>query len=904
MRTRRLLLAVTMTGTVLATGVGVAVNAAQPKPCGGRVQDAGNGWQAIHPNWTTGSTQVVQVASVPYAPDRMFATNGQEVMQTDDAGCTWHTLMSPTGGSLDLLPPIVQSTIPPQVGSLLTLPSTAEVVGIAAPSSATSSARVYVAWNDKFSVGLTKPHITAIGVGGVREATGLPRFGSIGPLEITATANVPTTAFAVIDPQFNGPGGVYSTTDGGNSWQQRDASATSATLRDIRADPAVPNYVYARGSGGLMRSTDGGLTFGVERSADDVNSYDVAQGQGGSQLVVGHANRKSFDRSNGIGWNEIAAPVLARYVAMQPILDTVAVSDGDNMWLESNGNVAKALDITPRVGPPVQIQITAPLATGFAIVGTHSDSVLRLVVDLNFNILVGNGRPIELLPHVPRQFPSTLTPSTSSLSLPAGGSQDVTYRLLLPRTPSPVDLMFLVDTTASTENTINGLKQDLAGIVNDISSTGLNAQFGVADFKDYSSNIDNLGDGEAGDYAYRLDRRIGPADKSLRDALNELHARGGGDPPESDLTALYQSTTGAGQHYPGRSTYIRYLSPGESAGYRPEALKLAVLATDEKFHQEKSYLTPTWDKTVAALRAYHVHPIGLAVESVTDKGVKQGFHSLGVEQRLGRDSGSIAPAGGVDCNGDLVPDVPAGGPFVCKVPVTIKPGVTIGNIQIKKTQVLPVNLGPAITRAAETLPDMRAVALQFPGVPASVMHVVSPVAFPQVNLRNDNALNFTVRYSCPRVHKKHVYRTHVNAAAGVRVVASSAAKLECGAIPIVRHNPLPPAAVAAPVAAAAAAPAAPGQPIPNTNPNPNPGLNANVGFASQEEEQRQLAFAGADQLGEEDTTVEYQMSRLGSSSSGDGSSEPWFLGGAAVLLTGAAGFAARSRFAAAWHQNK
>jgi hypothetical protein len=107
----------------------------------------------------------------------------------------------------------------------------------------------------------------------------------------------------------------------------------------------------------------------------------------------------------------------------------------------------------------------------------------------------------------------------------------------------------------------------------------------------------------------------------------------------------------------------------------------------------------------------------------------------------------------------------------------------------------------------------------------------------------------------------------------------------------------------APVAAAAA-PGAPGQPIPNTNPNPNPGLNANVGFASQEEEQRQLAFAGADQLGEEDPTVEMQMSRLSSSSNGDGSDGPWFLGGAAVLLTGAAGFAARSRFAAAWHQNK
>jgi hypothetical protein len=89
--------------------------------------------------------------------------------------------------------------------------------------------------------------------------------------------------------------------------------------------------------------------------------------------------------------------------------------------------------------------------------------------------------------------------------------------------------------------------------------------------------------------------------------------------------------------------------------------------------------------------------------------------------------------------------------------------------------------------------------------------------------------------------------------------------------------------------------------VPNANPNPNPALNANVGFASQEEEQRQLAFAGADSLGEEDTSVQYEMSRLNRGH--DTSNDPWLLGGAAVLLTGAAGYAARTRFAAAWHRS-
>jgi hypothetical protein len=161
-------------------------------------------------------------------------------------------------------------------------------------------------------------------------------------------------------------------------------------------------------------------------------------------------------------------------------------------------------------------------------------------------------------------------------------------------------------------------------------------------------------------------------------------------------------------------------------------------------------------------------------------------------------------------------------------------------------------------------------------------------------------MSFTVRYNCPRSHNPKLFRMHVNAAAGPHVVASAPMRVSCGAVPVVHHHSVPPAAVAAPLAAAAAPPA-PGQPVPNANPNPNPALNANVGFASQEEEQRQLAFAGADALGEEDASVEYQMSRLNSGD--DGSGDPWLLGGAAVLLTGAAGYAARTRFAAAWHRN-
>ena len=899
MRTPRLIFAAVILGTVVASGAGAAVEAAPKQPCGGQISDGGNYWQSIKPNFSAGGSHIVQALAVPYVPDRMYATNGSVVMQTDNDGCTWHApTPAVTGGTLGLPAP------PPLDGVLKTLISSdAQIVAIAAPSSATSSDLLYIGWNERSSVG-NKPHVTIVGKT-VKELDGLPNRGTIGKFDLAASDTSPTTAYVVIDGELGGQGGVYSTTNNA-PWTQANSSETTSTLRNIRVDPVASTVVYGLGPGGLVMSQDGAHDFQTRHPGSDFNSFDAAGGSGGSMLVAGHASSKSFDRSNDLGnsWTRYRAPTNARYVAQQPILDNVTMSEGSHVYLETKGVVSEAKNISPRAASLTSLQFTAPSANGYAIVANNGSSILRRTMGLdNLVIKPANpGQPVTLLPHgVPKQFPSTLTPDKTKVSLPPGGHRDVSYRLLLPRTPSPVDVMFLVDTTASTDKTINGLKQDLADIVNDVATTGLNAQFGLADFKDYSPRIDNIGDGELGDYPYRLDRPIGPADAALRAALNKLKARGGGDPAESQLTALYQSTTGVGQHYPGKKTYIKYLSPGDSAGYRPEALKLAVLATDERFHKERSYLTPSWPATIAALRGHGVHPIGLAVQTVDDQGVKHGFHSYKVEQQLATDSGSIAPTGGVDCNGDLVPDVPAGAPFVCKVPVTVTNGVKIGNIVVKDTHVLPVKLASAITQAAETLPDMRTVGLQFSGAPANIARIVRPTPLPQVNLKNDNALGFTVRYSCPTTHQAHSYKLHVNAAAGARVVASAPMTVGCGAVRSAPHHTPPPVLLAAP-AAAAAAPPAPGQPVPNANPNPNPALTANMGFASQEEEQRQLAFAGADSLGEEDTSVEYQMSRL-NSPSGDGSDDPWIVGGAAVLLTGAAGYAARSRFAAAWHRS-
>ena len=918
MRAPRLILAAIVLGTVAASGAGVAVHAAASAPCASKVTNLGKDWQGIKPNFPAGEpSTITQFVNATYAPDQMYVTNGQTAMYSQDAGCHWIPLRIPAAtGPLSGLPT-------PPIGSVPTPKITTTITAIAAPSSGNLSSYAYVGAEDSSVLG----NSIRIGHydGNVWSWTskGLPT-GKV--VEIAASPSLPMFAYALVAKTsvLDQNPGLYVTKDGGNTWALEDANADPSTLNHITVDPNVPQLVYAMGSGNLLASRDGGRSFSpVGAAGSGLSSYGVALASNGLQMVVGHGGQRSFGLSGDAGstWTSVPVPVRTKSVAIQPILGKVALSDGSQLYRfdmdnAGSGRTGKCKAAKPSSGgsthgkcvsvatsipsanisPPGNVaitglQFTAPTTT-YSLSGFHGDQILREVFKLDGTALPPGVTPLTLLPGSTHQFPSTLLPGKSRITLPPGGHRDVSYQLLLPRTPSPVDVMFLVDTTSSTEHTIAGLRRDLAGIVNELGGAGLNAEFGVGDFKDYPPKQWEAGDGDTGDYPYRLDARIGPVTPHLRAALSNLRASGGGDPAEADLTALYQSTTGAGQKL-GKHVI---LPPGLEAGYRPDALKLAVIATDEVFHQAKDYLTPSWDKTIGALRSYDVHPIGLAIQYTDDNANVGGFRSLRTEQRLATDAGSLAPRGGVDCNGDLKVDIPAGGPFVCKVQAVQTSTLQVGKVVLNR-KLQPVHLTSAITTAAELFADYRAVGLAVGGHPG-IARVITPRAMPTVNLKVDNVLHFTVRYTCPRLPKPAVYPIGLHAGAGGRVFASSAADVACGAVPPKKHPalPLPVAAAVIAAPAAPAAPGTPGNPPPNTNPNPNPALNANMGFASQEEEQRQLAFADADAGMAEDTSTELAMSRLAI--------------GAAVLLAGAAGFAARHRFAhrestaAAWHRRR
>lgn len=894
MRRLRLLLAVAATGSMVAGGAGSVVHAAAKSGTCAR-QNIGGGWAASAPHFPSGESQhIVQAVAVPYVPGRAFATNGTSLMRTDDLGCSWHEIAKPASTSQSILP----ADVPQPLDGLLRFPANLTITDIAAPSSATQSADVYIG-GTLVSAFKHQPVVYAVTQDGhmLERSSGLPGSGDL--QDVSAVAFAPNDVYAIVtggDPVTGGHG-IYTSGNFGGNWQP--GSAPIDGLTQLRADPGVPTTAYALGPRGLMVTYKGGQSEFIQhgRPADDMASYDVVSGGGGARIVTGHTNAAHIDRSDDAGssWVTEPTPVNAAEVALTPLLDYVAVADSHRLFIEKGGDKAAAHDVTPSAGVPSQLQFTAPSAAGYVLQGVLGDRVLFHGFNLD-----GVTLDVQHLQRVvlnkqgpPKQFPATLTPHTTDITLRPGAHRDVPYQLLLPRTPSPVDVMFLVDTTDSMQATIDGLRKDLAIIVNDVAGTGLDTRFGVAEFRDYAPNVRDMGAGEIGDKPYTLRRKVGLDDASLEQALNKLKVAGGGDPPEADLTALLQSTTGQGQ-IAGKKVVVPV---GQDAGYRTGSLRLAVLATDAPFHREKHYLTPQWDTVVSALRAHRVYQIGLAVQqSNEDPAQAPQFESMRDEQAMATATGSLAPRGGVDCNGDLVPDIAAGQPFVCKVPIQ-KTTTSVGGVKLNE-QTLPVKLAPAIVNAAENLPDLRTIGLVFNG-DARVASLITRA--PVLNLRNDNTTGYTVRFTCPRTKQRHVYHLGVNATDGTRTLVGSAATVTCDALaPLPHTKPLPPIAAVVPPAAVAAAPPAPGNPLPNANPNPNPVPNANVGFAGQEEEQRQLAYADADAGVGLEESGEMQMSRLG----GDGTDPaPWLYGGAAVLLTAATAYAARTRLSAAWHQN-
>jgi len=449
--------------------------------------------------------------------------------------------------------------------------------------------------------------------------------------------------------------------------------------------------------------------------------------------------------------------------------------------------------------------------------------------------------------------------------------------LILPPRPTPLDVYFMTDSTGSMAGAIHDVQESVQQIVDDLVASGLDIEFGVADFRDY---VNATAPPSTANYPYLRRRPVGPINAGLSDALGSI-ATGGGtaDGNDSGLEALYQADTGAGRLDPTDPTGSRWLiQPGQGADFRKNALKVVLIAADDEFRHpglddpggrpSPGYPGPSLQTVETALASLGVHVVGIKVNT------NSGDPSSDMRS-LAAATHTFATGHGVDCDGDGVNDLAAGAPLVCPYTPGQGDGIT-----------------PAFTGLLESLRDLASVDLRVVA-PRDVARPLAATTFPDVNVKASNTLNVPIEFSCTSAH----YGTDTN----VSVVASSRNR-EITRLPIdVRClSPQRPAFVAPALPLAAAAivpPPAPGPAQPNVNPQINPQAQANPGVVTAEEEQSQLAFAEGD-LADDDNLLEMSARR------DDSPGPALFVLTAALMTAAAAGCAIRTARRTSWGRQR
>lgn len=240
-----------------------------------------------------------------------------------------------------------------------------------------------------------------------------------------------------------------------------------------------------------------------------------------------------------------------------------------------------------------------------------------------------------------------------------------------------IDVNLLVDLSGSFADDLPSFKVQVPQLIDDLAAQ-FSGQFGIkfslGTFQDYP--IAPFGSAALGDVAYHLledfnkqdnpDNNAGVVKKAIAD-LSTVSGSGGDD-PQSQLAALFQTVTGAGQVIaaPNAGASIT----GQKAHFRQGATKIILLFTDAGFHNPGDpgdppasipYPGPSFDDTVAAIKA---------VDPPMVIGISSGGGGVSDLQHIAAATGALAPAGGADCDNNGTVDVPAGAPLVCTTSAT------------------------------------------------------------------------------------------------------------------------------------------------------------------------------------------------------------------------------------------
>lgn len=686
---------------------------------------------------------IVAHAVDPRDPARQFASNGRSIERSLDGGCSWkevHFVPPPTPSLTVNRTGFADSIL--QLGIAESGATPGRVWALVGPLEETVGAiRVVVSddggdtWLDRSS-GLPAVH--------TRTDTTLiaPGVGANHPAAVMALApSNPDTAYIGLSSSVEGDGPIYATEDGGRNWFRPSVVDTAAQVQgqitELAVDPGAPRSIWMLGRSGdvLMHSDSGGaawetVSLGPAGSATSADGLHVSRDGGAPHVQVigapgpGGAGATLFRSTDGRRF-------IPRNLA-EPVRGDAAVSQG--------GDPDEMVMSTDRPDQAFGLAVGGPGGTTFRNIATpglgevnapQADRTAEPAYWFRrFEGLAAYvpGSPPGIVPPPPRvlpdrlfdrlkalrgrgaRVPGTLSPNPLELRLPDEGSTMVDYVLDLPPLPTPVDVWFLMDTSGSMGGAIEGLQLGIDRIVKELKAAGLDAWFGVAEYKGENYRYSRLAD-------------IAPPGEEFEEGLRRLYASGGGE--ETQYTALYQTVTSAGQPDVG-------IDAGQGASFRPEALKIIVHASDEPFGEVPD--GPTSEEAGVAMNEMGVFHVGLDF-SAGAQGVSAAPPTRTVKEdmdEMARATGTFAPVEGVDCNGDGQDELEPGEPLTCPI--------------VRGED--DVDIAEPIISAVRAVRDETAVGLTVEDAAGIDVAIADPLRVP-VNVKVANQLPFSVRFTCP-----------------------------------------------------------------------------------------------------------------------------------------------------------
>lgn len=848
-------------------------------------------WTSIPaPAFPEGGRALSAYAVHPLKPSLMFATNGTVVMKSIDGGCAWKVAYEPEAGTLPV-----------------DVPAEATIESITVPEARAGATMVFLSLEEQVGPVL-RPRVLRSMDGGTSwqpADTGLPPSGS--PYLLRIAPNDPQKLYlgVSVDNESAPPPRfpvqfLYGSEDGGATWTLRSNFQRSVAggVNDVKVDPANANEVWVGAATGLFHSTDGARTYREidEFAGEPAGPVDVFHQEGPASIVAFKPGQGqgAASEDGGQTWLAINSPGVPTSIAHGHIPVSRLISSAGRAWVYAP-NIFSWVDAR---APHDEIDgITADRSSiGFYGFTPSTIEIYRGPVGASVTIPpdVVVRPDVSLIPGTPAPPPGDpkLTPERKVVRIPAGKTKTLPFELRLPKVVSPVDVYFLVDTSSSQKQFIAAMGEAIEDIVNALEQAKVAARFGLGEYRNYPDHDPpRLGPPGSGpllyepNFIYRQRVDLTTDIAGLEEAVNAIEPDGGGH-YNAQLAALYQAATGAGEDVEPPGPEGRDVPRNQHASFGKDALRIALIISDESY-EDDAYpgdSTPPdlrqFEEVRDALTAKNIKQVGISIWSggaahatgTTDPDDSDQWGML----KMALDTDARAPATGVDCDGDGVPDLSEGEGLVCEM---TKEELENGR-----------GLAASIVNLVQAVRTRSSVELSVEGRD-EITDRISPRAYESVVAEATSELTFDVTFKCPRSLANKRFPVELTAT-GLAEKATATALVVCGPLeeelevppqvlglgPLVGVIPLVPPAPPPPITELASSTQAQAQ--------SQAQAQAQASIAQQEQEQPQLAFVHAMDAMQRQMGEEYAMS---SYRSRDVPAPALALGAASVLMSAAYG---------------